>query len=145
MPYQGQLFIGQKVRSRMEAVKILRELDDDPNHDWDEMERKVKDENESNLYWIPVSIPYKGEEIKASVGLHEVWEDNYVYQDDEYTNALVGFSLTNRYKGSILDKDWTEYGRPEPFEFDVDDLKGIMDRVKGWWADARVLILTVFY
>jgi hypothetical protein len=51
-----------------------------------------------------------------------------VPRDEAYTDAIVGFALTSRYRPAILDKGH-EHGRPEPFEFNPQDILDILEQV----------------
>lgn len=139
MPWQGHIYIGQKVRSYEEARSILANLDDDPDRDWDSMDIEAL-----RASCFDASVHLHGNEFHVCVGLMEEWEGGDPYTYDDSPDAMVGFGLTSRYKGSILDKD-CENGQTEPFEFDPSDITEILSQVRKWWPEAKAIIWTVFH
>jgi len=63
-----------------------------------------------------------------------------VERDEYYSDAIVGFSLTTRYAPGILNRKGS---RPEPFEFDPQDILDILENVHAWWPDAKALLWSV--
>ena len=91
---------------------------------------------------------YRGVPFDVSVTfMHEMDGEDFPTPDPEemYTDAMVGFNLTERYRGAILDAEYTNGGRPEPFMFDPAELVVILDQVRLWWPEAQVAIWTLHY
>ena len=150
MPWQGHLFIGQKVHNYDEVRAIFKTLGK-TNWTLDGEPYPYDDEALSNDEYddIQQTIEYRGNKIEVAIRLRIEGEggcDFPAEQDErDYTDAMVGFALTRRYRGAILDAGFEHGGRPEPFVFDPLEIQAILDQVRVWWPEAQALIWTIFH
>ena len=156
MPWQGQLVIGEKVWNYDDAAAIFKKLgcetDLTPPPGLDEDEMLDFELDVFGGVAIKKQITYKGVVIDVSIYLLTGSEGGVEFPvpgNDEnpkpdYTDALVGFYVTSRYSGAVLDKD-TSHGRHEPFVFDPTELAELLSQVREWWPEAQAMIWTVFY
>jgi len=170
MPWQGQLLIGQSVKDYGEVVEIFRKLgvshpelfaqgEKLKNAIASGLDKKLIREIESDLWELtdevslPRTIVHKGVEHKVEIAFRHEGEGGAefptlkMYGDDDlsYTDACVFFSLTSRYRGAVLDAKHERGGRPEPFEFDPQDIVDILAQVRVWWPEAKAMIWTIWY
>ena len=144
MPWQGHLFIGQKVRNYQEAAEIFKSLGV-------EIEAFDNDEDAWEVFdgiSLKKEVEYQGVNYPIEIDFMHESEGGYdfpVANDEDYTDAAVAFHLTQRYSGAILDHEHQHGGRPEPFEFDPIELDVILREVRTWWPNAKLMIWTVFY
>jgi hypothetical protein len=148
MPWQGHLFIGERVHSYQEAAEVFKSLG-----------LEIKPFSSEEDAWdvfdqahVSKEIDHRGVKYTAEITLIVEREGGVDFQfdkpiptDEPYTDAAVAFHLTQRYRGEILDHEHQEGGRPEPFDFDPEDLVSILKQVREWWPKAQVMIWTVFY
>jgi hypothetical protein len=160
MPWQGHLFIGQKVHDYGEVIEIFQKLGVTELDALGEKLKSASDENTKSdieqevqeALWdmssVERTIHYKGVDWPVRIDFAHEGEggaDFPVDKDERYTDAAVCFHLTQRYRGAILDFEDQHGGRHEPFAFDPLELQEILVQVRSWWPDAQVLIWTVFY
>lgn len=167
MPWQGHLLIGQKVCDWVEVLEIFRKLgltqfDDlyertkfpgyDPlgeDRDWSEdLNEEIQQALCENGRRPKKTIVHKGKTYEVRIDFEQEAEGGAIFpvpKDEEYTDACVAFSLTQRYRGAVLDFAHDKGGRPEPFEFDPQDILDILAQVHEWWPEAKALIWTKFY
>ena len=148
MPWQAQLFIGVSVHDNEEVREVFQKLG---RHDLDALDA---DELEEELWEEPsvkkeLWVPEGSESVKQEITIYfqresEGGSDWPVPRDEAYTDAIVGFALTSRYRPAILDKGH-EHGRPEPFEFNPQDILDILEQVHAWWPEAKALLVECFY
>jgi hypothetical protein len=134
MPWQGDLFIGEPVKTREEAEAIYQKLGIKlrARHAPPDVFDGSGDER---------FVIFKGRKLRVYV---------YGMQDSESNELAVAFNLTSRYKGSVLDidckhKDGEPSGRSDPFVFDPQDLVDILAQVRTWWTEASVFIWDRFH
>ena len=148
MPWQAQIFIGQRVHSTQEAVGILRSLGVDLSVLDEDPERMDDLDGWQIRFRFPShSIAYAGQTFEVRPQYMEETEGGGPFggrPENDYTDAIVGFNLTSRYEGAILDHA-TENGRPEPFYIDVEGLSDILRQVREWWPEAQAMVWNVFY
>jgi len=140
MPWQAQLYIGVPVRNYAEIREVLKQL----------KVKIPKMSDEDLLYEQPgleTHVKYKNKLFKIDV--HPMHEDEGgstfpVAPDEDCPNAIVGFPLTDRYRGAILDAHIPR-GRPEPFVFDPLECQALLKQVRAWWPEARLMIWEQFY
>lgn len=131
MGTHGQLYIGVPVQNEAEAIAIYEQLDIDIGEDGVFC---------GDGRFFTVSL--KGRKYKAYVSA--------MTDEDVMESFAVGFHLTDRYMGAILDADskWPDgrsRGRPEVFVFDPLDIVEILVEVRQWWPQAQVFIWDVAY
>jgi hypothetical protein len=140
MPWQAQLYIGVPVRNYAEIRRTFKQLKV-------KVPKKLADED---LFYdapgLDTLVRYKGRFFLVSV--HAMHEDEGgefpVEDDDDSPCAIVGFPLTDRYKGAILDAH-IPHGRPEPFVFDPLECQALLKQVRAWWPEAKLMIWEQFY
>lgn len=135
MPWQGHLFIGQRVHDKKEAAAIMRKL-------------APASLSTKNIKDTPIAktIRYRGKKFSVKIEfLFEVEGGAVLPMKGDYTDAMVGFALTRRYRGVILDEEYQNGGRPEPFPFDPTELTKILKQVRKWWPEAQTLIWTIWH
>jgi hypothetical protein len=140
MAWQAQLYIGVKVHSLPEAKRVLAGLGvSDFPHESKSWYYKYPEKQSKIVYknvTYPVNVSFQFEPEGGSViSVDEVPQE----EKRSYTDAIVGFPLTARYKGEILDVD-EENGRPEPFEIDIEGCSDILSQVRKWWPEAQLLM-----
>jgi hypothetical protein len=156
MPWQGHVWIGEIPQSAEHVVEIFKKLGATEEElgldevDWtDEQDKKewlwdvahhidnVSFSIEVGEDVIPVKICFKHEAER----LRSMDESFEIGQD-----VIVGFPLTSRYSGAILDKD-CEKGRPEPFEIDIPLTKEVLKQIrkKFNWIEADVYMWTQWF
>jgi hypothetical protein len=162
MPWQGHLLIGQRVSDWYDVVKVyhsigVHELDElgtklngaSTPEERDEIEEYIQEFIWDELQDVKRKIWHKGIEFEVNIEFQHEAEGGTEFpsRDDygEYTDAAVYFSLTSRYRGAVLDAKHEHGGRPEPFEFDPQDILDILIQVRKWWPEAQALIWTEFY
>ena len=144
MPWQAQLFIGQRVHDAHEAREIFQKLG------CHTLEYLNDEELEEELWNDPKFDRYafhKGENIEVEIRFRRECEGGCpwpVPRTDDYSDAIIGFALTSRYAPAILDKGHS-HGRSEPFEFEPHDICEILDKVREWWPEAKAIIWDVWY
>ncbi len=146
MPWQGQLYIGQRIHNIDEARAVLTAL-----HRAGDDRIPERDEDDDDIGELPSltrNVVHAGKPFTVQVEVHQTEEGGVSFPvpaSEPYTDALIGFELTARYRGAILDAAFTSGGRPEPFAVDVAAVADILRQVREWWPSAEVLILTMFY
>lgn len=146
MPSQGQLIIGQPVHDYTEARMIFAAL-------LKNIRKFVAHlpANDKQLDEVQIELPitYRGQQFAAVVRLEiEMEGRNGVFtpipHSDPDTWAFIGFYLTGRYFGKILDARCPD-GRHEPFVFDPQEIQAILDQIRQSWPEAQAMIYTVRY
>jgi hypothetical protein len=124
MPTQGDLMIGVPVKTEAEALAIYSQLG--------------LETDEQGVFG--------GKGGERSVSLHKRVFTVYVsgMQEDDSRTYAVGFHLTDRYKGSVLDAD-SPHGRESLFVFDPQDLLDLLAQVHTWWPEAKVFLWDIHY
>jgi hypothetical protein len=136
MPWQGDLFIGEPVKTREEAEAIYRKLGIVIGTSKHNPEPDVFNGDGAERF-----VTFRRRELRVYV---------YGQQDSESNTLAVAFNLTGRYRGVILDidckhADGRPSGRSDPFVFDPADLADILAQVRVWWPDASVFIWDRFH
>lgn len=116
MPIQAEIVSnGNEVRKVFESLNV--EVDGDPD----------------KIFWqdthLEKTVDFDGETFKVNVKARMLESEMHI----------VGFPLTCRYHGKILDADHPG-GRPEVLAVDPKD---ILDQVHGWWPEAIILLVDV--
>jgi len=142
MPWQAQLFIGQRVHNWDEVRAIYKKFGHVLSEDDLELE-----ETQWDLPTIPFSFNWDGEQWNVHASFRREPEGGCPFPVDkleDYSDAAIVFDLTSRYKGAILDGQY-EHGRPEPFEFEVEDVLHILNQVRKKWPEAKAIIWDKWY
>lgn len=131
MGTHGQLYIGVPVQNEAEAVAIYNQLDID-----------IGEDGVFSGTGKEVTVSLKGRKYEVYLSA--------MTDEDEMESFAVGFHLTDRYEGAILDADskWPDgnpRGRPETFVFDPLDIVEVLKDVRKWWPQAQVFIWDVAY
>jgi hypothetical protein len=148
MPWQSHLWIGEPVHNYQE----VRDAFLCAGVSKAEMPRK-----NDNLYTVRIDIsdkirhlPFVPDGNKYTINF--VWEaESGVYfppeseLDEQSPFALVGFQITGRYEGKILDRDYADDGRPDPFVIDLDEVQMLLNEVHLWWPEAKFMIMDNFF
>jgi hypothetical protein len=167
MPWQGHLLIGQRVHDWVEVLEIFRTLGVhefdalydrtqkpgyDPlgeDRDWsDDLNVEIQEAIWDMETKLERTIVHKGVTYEVQIEFRHEGEGGALFpvpKDEEYTDACVYFSLTQRYRGAVLDFAHEKGGRPEPFEFDPQDIAHVLAQVNEWWPEAKAMIWTKFY
>lgn len=135
MPWQAHLFVGQGVRTYSDVRLIFGKLG-------------VEKERMDIADWAVGEIVVKRQLTVGEVKIRFVFEaesgDSFPVPRNAPINAFVGFPLTSRYKGAILDRKFPN-GRPEPFRLDLVEIQLILDQVRVWWPEAEILMYEIFH
>ena len=137
-PSQGQLLIGQPVTAYQDVRDVFASLGVDTTG--------VADYDLSGLE-SEHAISWRGREIEVIIAFSAGRGGGSTFParpDDNAADALVGFDLTSKYVGAVLDQD-CPHGRPEPFVFDPLEVAGILFQVRTWWPAAQAILWTVAY
>ncbi len=138
MPWQGDLFIGVEVSGEEEAIAVYEELGIPVG--------KVKTSGFGQEATFMEDV-FSGSGVEKTVTFRGKPVRVYLYAMIDGNNSdsfAVGFGLTGRYKGHVLDKDEPK-GRPEVFTFDPEDLCEILREVRTWWPKAGTFIWDRFH
>ena len=143
MPWQGHLWIGEKPKSLEDVADIWKRLGQDVN-----LNQEPEDISVALEYiHIDTEITVDGIEMPVTISFATEWERLGSMGEilKREMDMLVGFKLTSRYRGSILDKG--DKGRPEPFEVDIAKTKDILEqiRTKMNWPEANVYMWTQWH
>ncbi len=140
MPWQAHLIIGERIHTYEQAVEIAAGLG------WKVTVEELQDGEAKSF-----KIKHKGKTKKVGIYAWFESESGAKYPSPETadftskdTSAWIGFQLTSRYKGEILDAD-EEHGRPDPFEIDIEAVADILKQVRVWWPKAQFLISDMFF
>ena len=143
MPWQGHLWIGESVSNWEEVRAIYDKLGidyKDIKDEWNDFFRNP------HLPGAKRQVRYKDTTFGVSITFEHEGEGGMRFPNNEvYSDALVGFQITSRYSPAVIDSWCGTGGRPEPFEFDPQDLVDILKQVREWWPDAKCIIWTNFY
>ena len=152
MPWQAQLFIGERVHDDEEAKQVFIKLGVS-ELDGQKIETLTGDELEEALWnmgavdrfaWVPTANgEHENKEVQIMFRREGEGGCSWpVERDEDYSDAIVGFALTTRYAPGILTRKGS---RPEPFEFDPQDILDILESVHAWWPDAKALLWSVLH
>lgn len=153
MPWQAHIWIGVKIHDYVEARQALLALEKGPGvklkHGPAGAGSTVAGTVDELLPDIAFLVPlvYKGKSVVAKATMEVDREHGVTFpvpNSRVYTAALVGIHLTSRYSPAILDEGHRN-GRPEPFELDLDALQDLLAQVRGWWPEARVLMMDIWH
>lgn len=139
MPWQAHLFVGVPVHNYDEVRAVFTKLGIGTA-------LAVKDEDLSGVS-KRASVKHRGKVFRVAIAFMREYEGGCEFPvgiEEKYTDAIVGFELTSRYKGAILDAKEPN-GRPEPFVFDPNDCAAILKQVREWWPAARLMIWDNFH
>jgi hypothetical protein len=147
MPWQAQLFIGVPVKTHADIRAIYVQLgsgdvisgltDEELEFDFGGIQKFVMWNDKLHHVNVEVMIEREG-------GTDFPVVDDTADTTSAYTDAIVGFGITSRYRPAILDRMHPK-GRPEPFCFDPLELNEILVQVRQWWPEAQTMIWDVFY
>jgi hypothetical protein len=149
MPWQGHLWIGEPVHNYEEVREALLRAgaskDELPEQD-DEL-YEVNVVIDDKIKHLPC-VPDDNDEYFVEF-LHEGESGCPFPPQDKYEQqspfALVGFPITMRYKGEILDREFVEGGRPDPFVINLDEVHQLLEAVHKFWPQAQLLLMDNFF
>lgn len=144
MPWQGQLFVGERVATCADVRAIFTKL----GYTGDLSDEEIHDK----IPTIQKTVELHGVEYTVSIEFALETEDGSDQlpanaepgdqTDDTY--SYVGFALTSRYSPAILDRAYA-HGRVDPFVIDIEEIRIIMNQVRLWWPEAKLLMCDCFY
>lgn len=145
MPWQGHLFIGERVSTNADVRAIFTKL----GYTGDLSDEEINDKMPSVSKTVelkgvtyPVSITFSMETDDGAYELPSGPDEDIDTSHDTY--AYVGFALTSRYSPAILDRAY-EHGRVDPFELDLEEIQIILAQARTWWPDCKVLMCDCFF
>jgi len=130
MPWQGHLYVGVPVADEGEALKVYEQLGIEPDPEW-----IFSGKGRAEL------VHFRGHEITVYVAAYEEQEGGEPYP------RIVGFPITGRYKGAVIDRETGEAngGRADPFVVKPADLQEVLDDVHLWWPEAEILLMDIHF
>lgn len=142
MSWQAQLYIGVPVHSAAEARAMLDRLGVDHTRFDDYDLFLMWDAEGGREVGRETAITFRGTQFTACITPRREREGGTelpVSPTDAYTDAIVGFALTSRYRPAILDQG-NESGRPEPFVIDLDAARAILEEIRAFWPEAQLMV-----
>lgn len=164
MPWQGHLMIGEQIRDYQQMVTVLNKLGEIEQTTVDDhissliedskeqISKEDKEEILSEFYLcryflkkVNKTVVYKKRVFPCEIQVYYEPESGISFpSSSKDTGAFIGFKLTSRYKGSILDFDCS-HGRTDPFVIDLIGVHDILEQVRVWWPEAQFLMMDFFH